>query len=481
MNVIADQGAISGDDSRLRPAPRPIEVLAISLTCLAYAIFEARLPLNHDVAWLLDAGSRWAAGERLYVDLIEVNPPLVFYLYGLITLGLWTKLSFIAGLSVVIGLTSVWAARLQGAWWGVGSVIVILAAGVADFGQRDHFALIVAIPYLFAERVSRNERLLIGAVAFLGFALKPYLLLIPAMATIGRVLSRRSPTVAFPPENVALGSLGLVYLVIACALYPEFFASMVPLGSFVYFAYGTELNTDLPTVLITMISFIAIASRLRSKELWPFAGAAFGAFGSFYVQGRYWSYHLVPALGLTALFLLVSVRRSPPLFAAALGIIILLGGGLHAYQRRYYLDHIPKGSSNVLFVSAHVTSAYPFVVERGVRHTSRYPALWTLPGAWQIINDPGRSAADRRKAAAIMLETRDDVVGDIVRHCPDAILVDVKPTKRYFKHPFDYERFLRSDPRFAGYYPKKRVHDFMIYRRSEPCATGTQASSDAQQ
>ncbi|MBA3478439.1 MAG: hypothetical protein H0T52_08590, partial [Lautropia sp.] len=37
-------------------------------------------PLNHDAAALLHFSQRWLAGERLYVDLIDVNPPLVFIL-----------------------------------------------------------------------------------------------------------------------------------------------------------------------------------------------------------------------------------------------------------------------------------------------------------------------------------------------------------------------------------------------------------------
>ena len=35
-------------------------------------------PLNHDAAALLHFSQRWLAGERLYVDLIDVNPPLIF-------------------------------------------------------------------------------------------------------------------------------------------------------------------------------------------------------------------------------------------------------------------------------------------------------------------------------------------------------------------------------------------------------------------
>src|SRR5580698_1064357 len=37
-------------------------------------------PLNHDVAALLQFAQRMLHGERLYVDLIDINPPMIFLL-----------------------------------------------------------------------------------------------------------------------------------------------------------------------------------------------------------------------------------------------------------------------------------------------------------------------------------------------------------------------------------------------------------------
>ncbi|MGE0725442.1 MAG: hypothetical protein AB7O45_13780, partial [Alphaproteobacteria bacterium] len=37
-------------------------------------------PIDHDSGAILSFAGRWWAGERLYVDLIDVNPPLVFAL-----------------------------------------------------------------------------------------------------------------------------------------------------------------------------------------------------------------------------------------------------------------------------------------------------------------------------------------------------------------------------------------------------------------
>jgi hypothetical protein len=37
-------------------------------------------PFNQDAAAVLQWSQRWLGGERLYIDLIDVNPPLIFVL-----------------------------------------------------------------------------------------------------------------------------------------------------------------------------------------------------------------------------------------------------------------------------------------------------------------------------------------------------------------------------------------------------------------
>jgi len=162
-------------------------------------------------------------GQRLYVDIVELNPPLVFYVYAALSLGTFSKPMFIGGVIGAMVISSLWAVRLRGPRWGVATFIVVVAAGIADFGQRDHLAAIVAIPYLFADRAAKRERFLIGAWSFIGFGLKPYFLLIPAAATLGRMLQQRSFKPAFSPENLALAIFCLGYVVASVLLHPEYF------------------------------------------------------------------------------------------------------------------------------------------------------------------------------------------------------------------------------------------------------------------
>jgi hypothetical protein len=51
----------------------------VALLALA-AVFYAAGPLNQDTSFLVVAADRWLRGAVLYRDIMETNPPLIFYL-----------------------------------------------------------------------------------------------------------------------------------------------------------------------------------------------------------------------------------------------------------------------------------------------------------------------------------------------------------------------------------------------------------------
>src|SRR5690348_9425733 len=53
-------------------------VLAAALGAVLFATLGS--PLKDDVAWLLHIANQWLHGRRLYVDIVEVNPPLIVWL-----------------------------------------------------------------------------------------------------------------------------------------------------------------------------------------------------------------------------------------------------------------------------------------------------------------------------------------------------------------------------------------------------------------
>ena len=120
-------------------APAPAELVAdlrlgrgrypwtIGLAALAAIAIQCLLvPIDADVSWLLTVCDRVLSGDRLYVDIIEVNPPASVWLY--------LPLVWIAKLAGIKAEAAVAGAFVMG---GIASVVATLrlTARFEDFEQ----------------------------------------------------------------------------------------------------------------------------------------------------------------------------------------------------------------------------------------------------------------------------------------------------------------------------------------------------------
>ena len=77
--------------TRPLPAVRPtLSVIAFAIV-LGFVLFVSlRSPLKDDIAWLLYVARRCLSGRELYVDVVEVNPPLIIWLSAIpLTIAQW--------------------------------------------------------------------------------------------------------------------------------------------------------------------------------------------------------------------------------------------------------------------------------------------------------------------------------------------------------------------------------------------------------
>src|SRR5437660_707151 len=69
----------SGSAAREGLAPMPL--LLIGVVFAVAILLRQVVPLNTDVSWLLVIGERMLDGQRLYRDIIEINPPMAAFAY----------------------------------------------------------------------------------------------------------------------------------------------------------------------------------------------------------------------------------------------------------------------------------------------------------------------------------------------------------------------------------------------------------------
>jgi hypothetical protein len=384
---------------------------------------------NHDAAWYLYVGRRWLDGAALYRDAIDTNPPLIIWLSTLPVwiagLGGWPATALFKGFVFVVAPASLFALRtiVRRAWPSREFILMTSAAFAAlpfvrgDFGQREHFAVLFTMPYVFAAAAPSWSapawpRWAIGAAAGLGFAIKPHFLAAwlaleaAAFAANGRGALRR-------PE--------LAGAVVACTLYAVAVAVLSP----VYF----EVANQVRQVYGGLDSPFAVLLRLREVQLWLMAAALFAAVrwpaadrlspalfaaGTGFLiaallQFKGWGYQLYPSRVFVVLFLVSAVATLLDEIPSAIsllrggrrGLAVVFAGALIVASIRYVAEarrpvapdlvtpfvaniaaYAPQGPLTVLSMRTIIYPAFPAVNYSGSGWGLRHNSLWFLPGLY---------------------------------------------------------------------------------------------------
>ncbi|MBO1074186.1 hypothetical protein [Roseomonas marmotae] len=326
-----------------------LSALPALLPALLFLALIISPPMNQDVAAVLSFSQRMLAGEVLYTDLIDVNPPLIFLLnLPAAALAAWTPLDGVQALLVLLLAFCVlvgWLCLRLNPPRGTAEAammlallpLVLLLAGY-DFGQREQIMAAAALPYLFlAERRIEGARpgirgvgpvvappglrwrpssvvpgpLMVAGCTVLaatGFALKPHFLIVPAMVEALVLLAsgrRRGWAAAFlDPVPWGMAALWLGYLALILLGFPAYFGQVVPLVRDYYLGLGGAswwqvlLTVHLFTATLMTVTLGLLVLRLSTKLVgWMprvLAVAMLGGLAAALVQHKGWSYHVVP-------------------------------------------------------------------------------------------------------------------------------------------------------------------------------------------
>jgi hypothetical protein len=478
---------------------------------LGFVLFTTlRSPLKDDIAWLLYVAREWLAGRQLYVDLIEVNPPMIVWVLALpaalaAALGIAAKFVAVPFFAACMLGSAGWCAKLLrgcGAFGEaplflfsvVGTVLLVLPG--PEFGQREHLLAAAALPYLciFARRLDRApmhpvDETVAGVLAGCGCALKPqFLLAFALLEIVGRIYGLR----LLRRMTISAAITVLVYFTTLLLLYPVYFTSAIPLGLALYGASDVgwaQLLSDSRAVLLGIVVALMLWLTYRrrvSDSALPLTLAVFAA-GSVLVwllEDKSWFYHRLPAAIFTTLALLYWVCVLPwPVIGwrrASLGACIpailtmfgLFGIGLGAFSRWQDQVEIAVGSrptterkleqlirrertrSYVAF-SQWIGLGFPVVNNTGVVWSSRFDSMWALAGEVRRRRMDGHLPRD--------WPVHSWVVEDFLAGCPDVAVVDER-------EGIDYIGTLSSlDDRFknawSGYRQIAAFDGLHVFRR----------------
>jgi hypothetical protein len=506
-------------------AVRPVVsgVSALMLACVTAAVLFAtlRLPLKDDIAWLLYVARRWMAGRALYVDVVEVNPPLIVWISAIPL-----EISRLLGVDAkYVAMPAFVAAVLGCGWWAsgllrqlgglftdritvfalIGSVLLIIPAG--ELGQREHLLVAAVLPYLvlFAgsldgRRPGAWDAVFAGVLAGLGCALKPryagvFVVLECLAFTRGLRPWRLMPMAA---GVTMVGYAGMIALV--C---PAYLRRAVPLALALYGATDvpfSDLMADSAVILIgETVAVTLLAMRWRNLPerslLLTLIVFALTSTAICFLDGKDWFYHRLPAMVTIVLALLAwaastfAQRRAAPAgvtFTMGLAGLAAVIFAIATYQRIEpemaqavepndstvaRLEQIVRKQHARTYIafSEWIALGFPVVNNTGVAWASRFDSMWALKGElWRAHFDP---------ATATEWPVGRWVVHDFIAGCPDIAVVDTREGTNYIGV------LSAADPAFARAWSRYRLisafDGLAVYKRGRGGCIDPWVAADA--
>ncbi len=456
---------------------------------LAGNLIQLTTFINHDVGWVLYSSGRLLDGGTFGREIIAANPPLIWWISAIPNAvarltGLGALVVFRIGVLclsvlVVIDLYRKLSEKTPALMFA--GILILFAAFVGyganrDFGQREHLAVILCVPYLVraAELIdtggtSNRTNWLASIGAGIGVAFKPHFVLIPIFVELFVALRLRSAKHLFRADLLVSTATIAAYILAVLVFARPYITEVIPSVREVYWGFGWPVGHVI-WVNFEIVSLVVLAFAIVSLNRFPALAtttclAAVGFLGAALLQKKGYSYHLYPASAF-ALVALVSTlssahRHLRATSALVLGLAVIYLGqtaylenrkrgaeGIYGREVQAVIDvvqeHVPEGG-NFLAISTHPFPGFP-VTNYAARDwlaasNSRIglPAIVRLrAGGITASQSDLLKRVEQREQRAMLLD---------LSHNPDIVLVHVAARRHAIGNSdFDFLSFYLEDP-----------------------------------
>lgn len=428
-----------------------------------------------DVSWLTSMCERVLHGERAYVDIFETTPPVPMLLYmpGVVVAELTgiTAETATFVFAYISALASLWlSARILPDYvvdGGHSKWLVVLPAAVFlfilpndVFAQREYFAAAFALPMVsvFVRHAQDgqwprlSDRVVAAILAGLTIAIKPPLFALPGIFVAGYYWSRtRSLSFLVSSGLLAAGVVGLTITAASIAAFPDYLGRISTVMRDVY----VLVRSDPISILIDMgfvgvVLCLVLGLILCIKQKPPVIAAlafmaAVGFVAAYFIQGKYFYYHIYPAALFASIAVWILILRRLRTFiggpfaklagatgiyaVAILGISILFIVGFD--DRRPVMSNLSWAAGfhhpRALAVSPDVATSFPLARRIGAVWVDRIHSQWVARYTRYALRSGGLTEAKRTKLQNYHEQDLEWILRQIVEKAPDIIIQDVRP------------------------------------------------------
>lgn len=468
------------------------------------------LPLTHDVTWQLWIARQINGGTSLYGQIIELNPPLWFWMArpidGLANITNISPSNILITAMVMIAMGSAvltgWIGQFRTAMERTIAMQLVLAIIMLiclyDFGQREHILLATTIPYTVllsrrfnGDKIAVSLSLIIGLFAAPGFALKHYFAIVPIALELMLLFKLRKNYNPFRPETLTLAIAAIAYIIAILVFAPAFLTDIYPMVQAAYFGYEVPIHLwfDEPAQAFWGLSICAMLMAFKkhyrplTAAEWAFGVSAFGFFLVYLVQKKGWQYHAIPASGMLVMLLAARLFdkncRYLDIFSTIMQpLTILVFFAVSLWQGPYtnlYIGHYKwlfesvGKNAKVMLIVTNPQWAWPNVEEYQLRWSSRYFAHWMIPAiGYNRVNNINNPNLD-----SMAKEVLEKTYLDIACHQPEFIMVDKKIVGHSIMPPqYSSLQFLKENDDLYGYIHRHYTVSqqdilMMVFRKNE--------------
>ncbi|MDP3507429.1 MAG: hypothetical protein Q8T09_05525 [Candidatus Melainabacteria bacterium] len=340
-------------------------IVTLSLRMLVSILLHP-LRIGWDPALHLQCAQLIAAGGLPYVDMFDVNPPLIWYIDVLpallssainvpvtlvFNLFMWLLMILSASMCSYVALTKL--RQENSVLVNLGLIFGLLYFNfflTFDFGQREQIFVLLYFPFIFLRfaryqgaLIGRREAVLVGLLASIGICLKHYFLFnvvcVELFLFLGAAKHLRWRNFLVTENFAALG-FALLYLahflLLPQVVKDNYFGFLVPAFASGYQFWDTSLASSLGApdkrgvfFLLTLAGVLALAFCRRYNLLSCCAAFAFSGVVPYLLQFKGWAYQDIPAFA---------------------GAVIVICGGIAALLSSF-IELLSRGKNNPRYSS----------------------------------------------------------------------------------------------------------------------------------
>ncbi len=492
-------------------------VLIALVFTAAIAIQLFTLPY-FDLVWLTLGTRQMLHGAVLYKDVLEPNPPLIFWLYApvvrlaeifslepVILLKMATIMLVALTLilaTIILHVSDLWRKDQRNSLLVAISALLLLSPhSEMTFSQREHLMVILVLPYVLmclpsirSQELSLSLQFICGVMAGVGFCIKPYFLIIWIGLLLSRLVTHRSLRAVFGCSEMVVIACGAAYFCAILIFAPNYLPwAQVMLQTYPYFTVGqTEAEKIAELILVGIASLLiawkfgifTIKQTTCRKDALLFVYLALASYVCILLQFKTWLYLYYPLMtfGMLSIITLIICQHITGFFSLAVMAILFYPAAVTSStdnQQSAYIQEYHDMQSMIAPYS-HANSFYL------VRHASAPPQLYrfdpplmwssrfnymdfVLMGALEVSPISHRVTLRVRPGKEALERWISDIMAeDLETKKPALLIVEKDQYKKDVPEAdkFDFLRWFEHSPRLI-----RVMQEYRLEKETAICAT----------